>query len=553
MKKVYTFILSGAAILAVVACNKEVQVEEKPQNNEPVYETLSVKVGAETKVSLGTGDTKSVFEENDQIAVYTPAGFQTCLVDGEGKISVDISGGARSNYAVYYNGSTAPTTTDGLTISLPASYTYAQVSGNKNPVPMVAMNVSSDPADMTFYAVGTLFRVTVKAIPSDATGLVFQFPGNKVNGTFTVTNPGTSTPSVATTAPGSGEDKVTVTFEAGTATEMTLNIPLPTGDYDDVYITPVGGETKVASARHIKAGGYTANRAQGKQFTTTLVSFTINDSGDKVIFAPGNLVYDKGNWRFHANQYDKCFTSDGDVSGHYTSSGTFDLFGWGSSGIDLTGTDKTWIYYQPWSQKSDAEYATAGSGTTEDPYVYEAPISPNNTFGYGPAYPNNLGVGDWGYNTISGYASGDWRTPTKEDWDAFFDKESIYDVTRMDAGTVAGVCGLIILPDDFIDPKTSSARASGAFVTPHDNSYNQNVYTAEAWKAMENAGAVFLPCEGYRNGTTIQSSINYGQYWTSTAGDSDNASRLLFRHGRTYNTVSKHRNHGRAVRLVRDL
>ncbi len=553
MKKVYTFILSGAAILAVAACNKEMQVEENPQNNDPVYETLSVKVGAETKVTLETGAAKSAFENGDQIAVYIPAGFQTRNVDAEGKITVDISGGARSNYAVYYNGATSPTfESSTLKLTLPETYNYADVADDKNPVPMVAKNVSGEAGDMTFYAVGTLFRVTVKAIPSDATGLVFQFPGNKVNGTFAVTDPGTTAPKITTGAPASGEDKITVTFPANTATEMTLNIPLPTGAYDDVYITPVGGETKVASARHIKAGGYTAARANGRTLTATLVSFSVG-AGKKVVFAPGNLVYDKGNWRFHANQYDKCFTSDGDVSGHYTSSGTFDLFGWGSSGIDLTGTDKTWIYYQPWSQKSDAEYATAGSGTTEDPYVYGNPISPYNTFGYGPAYPNNLGVGDWGYNTISGYASGDWRTPTKEDWDAFFDKLSIYDVTRMDAGTVAGVCGLIILPDDFIDPKTSSARASGAFETPHDNSYTQNIYTAEAWKAMENAGAVFLPCEGYRNGTTIQSSINYGQYWTSTAGDSDNASRLIFRHGRTYNTVSKHRNHGRAVRLVRDL
>ena len=344
MKKVYYFILSGAAIFAVAACNKEAQVEDTPQNNEPIYETLSVKVGTETKVSLETGYTKSTFEENDKIAVWTGAGageFQTCLVDGDGKITVDISDGDRSNYAVYYNGAILPSYSAGtLSIILPATYNYADVVGNKNPVPMVAMNASGDPADMTFYAVGTLFRVTVKAIPADATSLVFQFPGNKVNGTFTVTNPGNSNPSISTKAPETGEDKITINLpDAPHATEMVLNIPLPTGDYDDVFITPVGSDTKVAAVRHINAGGYNARRAYGKQLTATLVSFSVA-ANKKVVFAPGNLQYQasSGNWRFAEQQYLYIGNAAGNTNSgsRSTQSNWIDLFGWGTSGWDNT-------------------------------------------------------------------------------------------------------------------------------------------------------------------------------------------------------------------------
>lgn len=544
MKTVYTFILSCAAILAVAACNKEVQVEDTPQNNEPVYETLSVKVGAETKVTLETNAAKSAFESGDKIAVWTGAGaFQSCTVDGEGKISVNISSGARSNYAVYYNGATIPTfESSTLKLTLPDTYNYDDVAGDKNPVPMVAKNVSSDPTDMTFYAVGTLFRVTVKAIPSDATGLVFQFPGKKVNGTFTVTNPGTSTPSVATSAPGSGEDKVTVTFAAGTATEMTLNIPLPTGAYDDVYITPVGGETKVASARHIKAGGYTAARANGRTLTATLVSFSVS-SEKKVIFAPGNLratlktfaettggkVSTSSSWKFTDNQYDYISTYE-----TFSIGSNFDHFGW------------------------------VGSGTT-DPLVRESygVFSATDNVYYGNTGASEVLYHDWGALIIGSYAANTWRTPTggpEGEWRYVIAQRDGASSKRGNA-TVGGKHGFIILPDSFTDPMKNNG--SEAFVPwASSNDYTANVYTTGGdWEAMEAAGAIFLPAAAGRVGTNVTSSTpgKYGYYMSSTAYSADEKYRLRFafdEDGKASSLSSySHgvRRDGHSVRLVRDL
>ena len=112
MKKINSFILFGAAVFAFAACSNETQIENSPKPQEPVYETLSVKVGTEptTRVSLdGTNGSKSVFETGDQIAVWTDAGsFQELTVNSEGKVTVDVTQ-PRSNYAVYYNGATAPT------------------------------------------------------------------------------------------------------------------------------------------------------------------------------------------------------------------------------------------------------------------------------------------------------------------------------------------------------------------------------------------------------------------------------------------------------------
>lgn len=531
MKKVYTFILSGAAILAVVACNKEVQVEDNSQNNEPVYETLSVKVGAETKVSLGTGDTKSVFEENDQIAVYTPGGFQTCLVDGEGKISVDISDGARSNYAVYYNGAILPSYSAGtLSIILPATYDYADVVGNKNPVPMVAMNASGDPADMTFYAVGTLFRVTVKAIPADATSLVFQFPGNKVNGTFTVTNPGNSNPSISTKAPETGEDKITINLpDAPHATEMVLNIPLPTGDYDDVFITPVGSKTKVTAVRHIKAGGYyNATRAKGKILTATMVSFSVS-AEDKVVFSPGNLQYTKSTSKFSFinPQYSTVETLGQDVGSNYSAQDVVSLFGWATSGL------------------------------VAQPYLTD------NT--YGPAYGPAIKVDDsqwydeggsynwdWGhYNAIGSYSAGFWRTltagSTGGEWGYLLNTR---DGNRYAKATVNGMAGLIVFPDVYDHP-SGLAAISNANIA--DAAFSSNTYSADKWAQIEAAGAIFLTTSGYRNlGSVVSNTGSIGMYWSSTVSSGSYAYHLRIRDSAVA-VGTQGRWRGYSVRLVRDL
>lgn len=100
-------------------------------------------------------------------------------------------------------------------------------------------------------------------------------------------------------------------------------------------------------------------------------------------FSKGNLKYSNGTWSFHTNQYDMCFTSAGDVSANYNASGTFDLFGFGTSGYNNK--------YPYLTGKSDEYYQGDIAGTQYD----------------------------WGYNAISNggnTANSGWRTLTQSEW-----------------------------------------------------------------------------------------------------------------------------------------
>ena len=317
MKKIYAFILSGAAILAVTACNKETQVEDPAQNNGPVYETLSVKIGTETKVTLDTDAAKSAFEENDKIAVWTEAGaFQTCLVDAEGKITVDVSGGPRSCFAVYYNGATAPTYSPGpsniLNITLPDTYDYADVAGTKNPVPMVAQNGIGDASDMIFYAACALARITVSGIPATADKLLVTFDKD-VTGEFTVDGPGTQYPSISAAAL-STKNVVTINLTPGTDySGAVINIPVPVGTITASVQAKAGDN--VLETKTSVINSWSAARARGKKaeaaFTPSIYA---------MVLAPGNLYTESGTLKIASNYYDHVYSFSGNNS-DYTDAG----------------------------------------------------------------------------------------------------------------------------------------------------------------------------------------------------------------------------------------
>lgn len=146
-----------------------------------------------------------------------------------------------------------------------------------------------------------------------------------------------------------------------------------------------------------------------------------------------------------------------------------------------------------------------------------------NEYGYGPSCKQGYGklwidkqdiTGsnyDWGvYNAISngGNKAGMWRTLTSSEWDYLFNSRTNAQYL-WSCGTVNGVQGVIILPDNFSKPSSISW-------TPKAN-YSTNNYTTDQWDTLQAIGAVFLPAAGSLNGTGIGGwSIN-GAYWTSTS------------------------------------
>ena len=250
--------------------------------------------------------------------------------------------------------------------------------------------------------------------------------------------------------------------------------------------------------------------------------FTINAAGKQVSFSQGNLTAatnDGGvtwTWGFAERQWYRVGNTaantkvDGD--GHVSENGSFDLFSWS------TGSS----YYGIKANYGDAAF----SGD----FI------------------------DWGKTIGTG-----WFTLSAAEWKYLFcDRDNATALFSM--GTVAGMGGLIILPDDWTLPTGATFIAAkdtslvwdegGFYKNVHENSFDFNIYTAEQWSTMEEAGAVFLPLSGCRSYTNVTGVSTYGYYWASTAYDSGSAYHLYFSAFSLQPQGQRGRNYGYAVRLV---
>lgn len=204
----------------------------------------------------------------------------------------------------------------------------------------------------------------------------------------------------------------------------------------------------------------------------------------KVRFSQGNLQFNakKYEFRFAEHQWDTISEEDNKkVSPTYD--GWIDIFGYGTSG---------YMGCQPYESSGDKN---------QYPRVTIA----------GTNY-------DWGvYNPISngGNKEGLWRTMTKGEWYYLFNKRP--NAAKLNLkGTVNGVGGMILLPDDFYEKRIRIPIDS----TP-DN-YTANTFSGDTWKTLEDAGAVFRPLHivGYRY--TDEKSWKFYlslRSWTSTSRD----------------------------------
>ena len=246
--------------------------------------------------------------------------------------------------------------------------------------------------------------------------------------------------------------------------------------------------------------------------------FSVSNT-QKVYFSQGNLQYHiiTNTWRFAEQQNIYMGSMNRDI--HNSSNLTWiDLFCWG------TGNNPTYI------------------GT-------------------------NYSFVDWGVNAISngGNEANLWRTLTQEEWEYLF-------ISRINAkklfglGTVEGVKGTILLPDNWETPQGASFTPStklglnykdGYYSNSNSNNFSHNIYTAEEWSVMETAGAVFLPAAGDRSGSNVYSLNEYGYYWSATSyGYYYNeyyAYVLGFNKSSLNPTYSYDSDCGLSVRLVKDV
>jgi len=215
--------------------------------------------------------------------------------------------------------------------------------------------------------------------------------------------------------------------------------------------------------------------------------------GRQVRFSQGNLQYypDDERWRFAERQWDfvgaQCPViqlGDANIGTVYSNgvqydntqvgryyAGWVDLFGWGTSGWNNGNT-----YYKP--------FEFAG-------HIFE-------NRNYGP--PGNYDLAgdyaqaDWGvHNTISNGGSRQWRTPTAAEYNYLLLERETPSGIRFAMAIVAGVHGMIVLPDDW-NESTYYFRAVNVIGV-----CSVNIVMAGEWlDVLEPAGAVFLPAGGVR-------------------------------------------------------
>ena len=252
--------------------------------------------------------------------------------------------------------------------------------------------------------------------------------------------------------------------------------------------------------------------------------FTVNSNGDQVRFSQGNLQYigsaSTPYWKFADKQWETLGNNGQGSTSQYVDR---DLFGWGTSGYDHGA-----VCYQPWST----------SQTNNDYLVY------NNR--YSNLY-NSTGKADWGYNAIrngGNQENSGWRTLTNDEWTYIINGRNTPSGIRFAMGSVNGVDGLILLPDNWNASTYTLNKTNDDYGGFYANTINATDWTT----ILEANGAVFLPKTVGRDGTSITTNCNY---WSSTHSDINQAYCVYF--GNNYvgfSNSTNNRSTGNPVRLV---
>ena len=131
------------------------------------------------------------------------------------------------------------------------------------------------------------------------------------------------------------------------------------------------------------------------------------------------------------------------------------------------------------------------------------------------------------WREVAGLEDSSWQVLTGAEWSYLLASGRTDAADKNSLGIVDGHKGLIILPDSWEQPGDVPTFV-GNYVY-YDEETLTNVYSAEQWAKMANAGAVFLPCGG--NGHTDAGAFvfdedhwdEHGAYWAADLNPANNA------------------------------
>lgn len=225
----------------------------------------------------------------------------------------------------------------------------------------------------------------------------------------------------------------------------------------------------------------------------------------QIAFSSGNLQYHPLNnqWRFAESQLDCVGDANANISPAYD--GWIDMFGWG------TGDEPT--------------------RTIQDNGSYSTFV-------------------DWGTNSIGTDTANTWRTMSADEWNYIL-------ASRPNAAALNGIAhingvnGLVLLPDDWVAIEGLTFNSGAYGHSSRDYYAVHNTFTLEQWQQMEEAGAIFLPAVGYRQGNSIYASGSKGYYWTTSPNGGCGPITLEFS-AKEIITDSSYRYSGLSIRLIKE-
>ena len=533
MKRILSLLLCVAIpLFGFMACNGEIvddfedpidnpdnpDTPDNPDNpSGPKNETITA--------SIVDGQDLFSWAATDYVAFYNGTTYVKSAAaspSGAGKsakIKVNYSG-TRGSYAYYpfylvqdpYTDVNGESILPGLNSSttaviLPDSYTLDQVSGVAAPCPMIADN-SGD--GWEFKQLCGLLKLTVNGLPAGSNKLEITFDKD-VTGVFTVSNPDSSSPSIAA-ANASTKNVVKIALTGATSLAgLVLNIPVPTGNVNVSSVVAMMDDEVVGTLKAV-VSGWSVARAKGKEAPA---AFTPSMAG--LILAPGNLYTDNGKLAISSNCYDHIYMTD--------------------SVTDYTINDATKYSCANRTHFNCNElyYLMCSTGLTSMPTMEISATNYNNAETYESLVKKDFGDGK------------SWRVPSKANWGAIFsaarpgakleitigsespvekDNCAFLRVTVSDMegelgnGAEGAFCGFILFPDNVAIPAKFVALTIENINlnddSDKDTAFTRNQITKSELDALIAAGCTFIPAAGMVNNVAFSNNNLACNYLSSS-------------------------------------
>ena len=252
-------------------------------------------------------------------------------------------------------------------------------------------------------------------------------------------------------------------------------------------------------------------------FNTLYHPYFSVDAINKIVFAPGNLQYNRTTqkWLFASEQYE-IIGKDNFIDGRLAN--VIDVFSWSCSSTD---------------------FGVSICGNTSEYTEY---------------------FRDWGRNAIGEFPAYTWRTLSKNEWLYLIKRTNDNSEALYGIAEVNGVGGIILLPDNWVPPTDVSFKTGKHTERGMDSYGDYQKINIDDWKILESLGAVFLPATG-SNGYNYVGLLYYAEYWSSTCSYQINYYDKEILTSCTFSFCSDNVGVGcggsifdrRAVRLVKDL